>query len=240
MEAVFVISGAQGDIALSTRAGESFLSTTLQTGDYSAFLQSFTLYKDDGAGAFHPVTATAESSSESFTVFANSTTVVHFQFETNGAPGAGGTGTGGTGTGGTSTGGGGNGTGGTSMGGGGNGTGGTGGSTDDAAHCTGSGLVFTVPDACMDDGGMSGGGDNLEVYCVAGRARFCLSHEACPWRTALVDTAQTCERSGLTPAYPTYMASAWCELWKGKQFYECDTTGQIFFPATSSGPFPIP
>lgn len=101
-------------------------------------------------------------------------------------------------------------------------------------------MVHTIPDSCMDDGGTSGGGDNLEVYCVAGRARFCLSKEACPWRTQPVDTGETCERSGLLPDYPTYMASAWCDLWKGKQFYECDLTGQIFFPEMTSGPYPVP
>jgi len=92
LEAVFVISGAQGDVTLSTEADEPSLSTTLPAGAYSAFLQSFTLSKDDGTGAFYPVGATAESDTEPFTVFADSTTTVHFQFDTNGAPGAGCTG----------------------------------------------------------------------------------------------------------------------------------------------------
>lgn len=86
LDAVFVISGAQGDVTLSTAAGEPSLSTTLPAGSYSAFIQSFTLSKDDGTGTLNPVNASVESSTQPFTVFANSTTTVHFQFETDGTP----------------------------------------------------------------------------------------------------------------------------------------------------------
>jgi hypothetical protein len=55
-------------------------------------------------------------------------------------------------------------------------------SASPALRCTGSGLVATVPDDCMDDGGVNGVGDTLEVYCVHKVARFCLSGEDCPWR----------------------------------------------------------
>jgi hypothetical protein len=49
-------------------------------------------------------------------------------------------------------------------------------------NCLGSGLIYTISDECIDDWGTSAGGDNLEIYCVNGIPRFCLSNENCKWR----------------------------------------------------------
>jgi hypothetical protein len=84
LDAVFVISGAQRDVTLTTSGDEPVLSTTLPSGGYSALLQSFTLSKDDGTGTFDVVPATVASSTEPFTVFSDSTTTVNFQFQTAG------------------------------------------------------------------------------------------------------------------------------------------------------------
>ena len=46
--------------------------------------------------------------------------------------------------------------------------------------CDGTGLVATIPDECMDDGGANAINVNLEIYCFKGTARFCLSGESCP------------------------------------------------------------
>jgi hypothetical protein len=93
--------------------------------------------------------------------------------------------------------------------------------------CTGSGLIHTISDGCMDDGGGSSGGDSLQVYCVNGIARFCLSGEACAWRSSpSFDDGTTCERSGLGS---DYMASAGCELWNGYTRYACTASEGVYF-----------
>jgi hypothetical protein len=92
--------------------------------------------------------------------------------------------------------------------------------------CAGVGLVHTVPDACMDDGGDSGFGDSLEVYCCGGTSRFCLSGEACPWRAGCTDDVANCSRAGLAT---DYLASASCSEWKGHRDYYCGQDGQIRF-----------
>jgi hypothetical protein len=97
-----------------------------------------------------------------------------------------------------------------------------------AITCTGSGVIHTIPDGCMDDGGRSAGGDSLQVYCVNGVARFCLSGESCPWRSGSNpgDTV-TCSRGGLGS---DYMASAGCSLYAGRRNYYCDPQSRIYFP----------
>lgn len=92
LDAVFAIVGDQGNVTLSTRGDEPTLSTTLAAGAYDILLESFTLSKDDGTGTFNAVAATAVASSIPFTVTANATTTVSFQFLTDGmtvSPGAG-------------------------------------------------------------------------------------------------------------------------------------------------------
>ena len=54
--------------------------------------------------------------------------------------------------------------------------------TPASERCSGFGLIETYDDRCMDDHGTSAGGDNHEVYCVAGRKYHCLSGEMCPPR----------------------------------------------------------
>ena len=104
--------------------------------------------------------------------------------------------------------------------------------SDDA--CTGTGLVWTVPDDCMDDGGDTGVGDSMEVYCVHGRARFCLSGEACPWRDdPTFDDGTTCSRSGigLSPhdEGADFMTHAWCSQWRAHEWTYCAPDGQAYF-----------
>lgn len=101
-------------------------------------------------------------------------------------------------------------------------------STFDLA-CNGSGIIFEIPDACMDDGGIHSAGDSMEVYCVCNLARFCLSGESCPWRNmndSTPDIGLTCSRAGLTSSY---MANAWCNLWNNHTNYNCCYDGFIGF-----------
>jgi len=102
---------------------------------------------------------------------------------------------------------------------------------DRGLDCVGEGLVHTVPDACMDDGGTSGIGDALEVYCCDGTSRFCLSGEACPWRAGYTDDFATCSRAGLAT---DYLASTSCSEWKGHRDYYCGPDGQIRFVPSGS------
>jgi hypothetical protein len=107
--------------------------------------------------------------------------------------------------------------------------------------CTGSGLVATIPDACMDDGGSTGVGDSLEVYCFHDKARFCLSGEACPWRAHLPasDDGRTCSHAGIggpqgDASDPDFMAHTWCQEWKDQTGLRCSPAGQIrFFDASA-------
>jgi len=95
-------------------------------------------------------------------------------------------------------------------------------------NCDGDGLIHTVPDGCMHDGGANAGGDSLEVYCYWGIARFCLSGESCQWRSGQPanDDGTTCERAGLGG---DYMANAWCDYWNGHADYNCTAAEQIYF-----------
>ena len=70
--------------------------------------------------------------------------------------------------------------------------------------CTGSGRTILFGDADVDDGGSSSRNDGLEVFCINGSARFCLTGEACPWRagTPAVDDGRSCSSAGLDPRNP--------------------------------------
>jgi hypothetical protein len=64
---------------------EAALTTTVVPGSYSAFLESWTLEKDDGTGSFAPVIATLESTpSQSFVAFNGTTTTLTYRFQTDG------------------------------------------------------------------------------------------------------------------------------------------------------------
>lgn len=93
--------------------------------------------------------------------------------------------------------------------------------------CSGAGLIYTIPDGCMDDGGQTSWNDNLEVYCANGISRFCLSGEYCPWRSvASANPAQTCSTDGLGGT--RQLAYATCSQWRGYNKYYCDN-GSIGF-----------
>lgn len=70
---------------LDLSSNESVLTTTLPTGNYSAYLYSWSLTRDDGNGNFVPVSATLVSSNgAAFSIYNQTTTTVSFQFETDG------------------------------------------------------------------------------------------------------------------------------------------------------------
>jgi hypothetical protein len=61
------------------------VSTVLPAGDYSTYLYSWALTRDDGLGNFAPVNATLVSSSNpAFSIFNQTTSTISFQFETDG------------------------------------------------------------------------------------------------------------------------------------------------------------
>jgi hypothetical protein len=103
-------------------------------------------------------------------------------------------------------------------------------SVDAAPSCEGTGKIWSSLDDCIDDGGTTDSGDLLEVYCVDGLARFCLSHEACPWRDGAATARDvSCSTSGLES---TFMASAinGCHLWEDHDRLCCSEEGKIGFP----------
>ena len=94
--------------------------------------------------------------------------------------------------------------------------------------CTGTGMVYEISNDCLVDYGTTAGGDSLQVYCVDGIARFCLSREACPWRAGTTTTAAvTCTRSGLAS---DAIGTASCQQWRGHNNYSCDLSGRVYFP----------
>lgn len=100
----------------------------------------------------------------------------------------------------------------------------------EAPRCQGTGQIWTsLEDDCIDDGGSSGAGDVLEVYCVDDVARFCLSHEDCPWRDGtIVAPDVTCSTAGLES---TYMANTinGCAGFEQRDLYCCSPEGHIRF-----------
>lgn len=94
--------------------------------------------------------------------------------------------------------------------------------------CAGNGLVHTASNSCTNDFGTSGSSDELEVYCCGGIARFCLSKEACPWRSGCgAPTPDTCSRSGLSS---DAMATLNCSTWQSKTTFNCSPANRIYFP----------
>lgn len=70
--------------------------------------------------------------------------------------------------------------------------------------CTGEGRTALLPDRDIDEGGFSSAGDGLEIYCINGSQRFCLTGEACPWRAGppATDNGMSCSTAGLRgPSY---------------------------------------
>ena len=101
-------------------------------------------------------------------------------------------------------------------------------STCEDLTCSGIGLIGSIADGCLDDGGSTSGTDNLEIYCYNNITRFCLSGEACQWRAAFpsTDDGTTCESSGLSS---DYMATALCGDWNGYTDFTCNSSEQIGF-----------
>jgi hypothetical protein len=85
-DAVIFVSGPQFvQLSSTDDPDEIVLATTLQTGNYTAYLYSWTLERDDGAGLFEPVPATMTSSNTvPFTIFNGATSTVSYQFRTDG------------------------------------------------------------------------------------------------------------------------------------------------------------
>lgn len=70
---------------LDLNADAEVISTVLPAGNYSAYLYSWALTRDDGLGNFAPVDATLISSNNpSFSIFNQTTSTISFQFETDG------------------------------------------------------------------------------------------------------------------------------------------------------------
>ncbi|MEO6602061.1 MAG: hypothetical protein ABIQ16_19430 [Polyangiaceae bacterium] len=71
--------------SLDISSDATVITTTLPTGNYSAYLYYWTLTRDDGTGTFMPVSATLVSDSQpAFTIFNHTATTLSFQFETDG------------------------------------------------------------------------------------------------------------------------------------------------------------
>ena len=93
--------------------------------------------------------------------------------------------------------------------------------------CTGSGRIATLEDDCIDDGGDGESGDTLEIFCVAGIARFCLSHETCPWRSELTTPDElTCDSGGLSSVYMANTIRG-CAGWEGHHLFCCSEDGRV-------------
>jgi hypothetical protein len=86
-DAAITISGSTSAwLTSSDDPGETELSTVLQTGAYWAYLQSWTLERDDGTDTFSPVRANLISSNpNAFSIFHGTTTTISYRFETDGA-----------------------------------------------------------------------------------------------------------------------------------------------------------
>src|SRR5215475_12185256 len=92
---------------------------------------------------------------------------------------------------------------------------------EDAPPCEGTGQIWVSTNECIDDGGSAAQDDLLEVYCVNNIARFCLSHEACPWRNGAVTSDEvTCSTSGLSGNYMANTIGG-CHGWEGNDIYCC-------------------
>jgi len=103
-------------------------------------------------------------------------------------------------------------------------------------ECVGEGLTHVIPNGDMSDTGKSGSNDNMEIYCRSGVARFCLSKEACPWRSSITsDDTDVCSMNGLntTKTDPDnanlmlMVSSSVAGSWKGLTNYYCGYRGTV-------------
>jgi len=70
---------------LNLNTDDPALTTAMATGDYTAYLQYWSLTRDDGNGGLAPVNATLVSASQApFTIFNRATATLSFEFETDG------------------------------------------------------------------------------------------------------------------------------------------------------------
>jgi hypothetical protein len=100
---------------------------------------------------------------------------------------------------------------------------------DEGPDCTGQGLIAVIDDPCIADGGTSDKDDALEIYCVNGSARFCLSKEACPWRDGQpTSDAVSCSTSGLASSWMATVLEG-CAGWQGHEQFCCSADGKISF-----------
>jgi hypothetical protein len=80
------IYGPQYATLTSSGSTDPTLNASLQTGDYQAYLYSWTLERDDGSGNFAAVRADLISSTAAgFSIYNGSTTTIGYQFRTDGA-----------------------------------------------------------------------------------------------------------------------------------------------------------
>jgi hypothetical protein len=79
-------SGGFFDTYLTTGAdGGGDLTATLPTGNYAAYLETWSLQVEDASGNFQPVVATVVSSTyQYFTIYNDSSTTITFTFKTDG------------------------------------------------------------------------------------------------------------------------------------------------------------
>jgi len=84
--AYIYITGPQYvQLASSGDPNETALTTTLQTGQYTAYLYNWSLEIDDGSGTFRPVQASLVSSyAAAFSIYNGTTSTVSYQFVTDG------------------------------------------------------------------------------------------------------------------------------------------------------------
>ena len=96
-------------------------------------------------------------------------------------------------------------------------------------------------DRDVDDGGSSSGGDSLDLYCINGSLRMCLSGEACPWRAGApaVDDGRSCSTAGLSSGgmymsipldFMAYLNNGYLQIAGHRYNYVyCSTTGHLIF-----------
>ncbi|HKO52657.1 MAG TPA: hypothetical protein VJV79_33350 [Polyangiaceae bacterium] len=82
---VYITGPQYAQLTSSDDPNETALSTTLQTGNYTAHLYNWSLELEDGSGTFRPVQATlASSSAVEFGIYNGTTSTVSYQFATDG------------------------------------------------------------------------------------------------------------------------------------------------------------
>ncbi|MDO9022606.1 MAG: hypothetical protein Q8S73_43930 [Deltaproteobacteria bacterium] len=98
--------------------------------------------------------------------------------------------------------------------------------------CMGTGRTMLLSDSEVEDGGSTRNGDGLEVFCINGSARFCLTNEACPWRagTPAVDDGRSCSSAGLDPRtyFMAYLTRGYIVI-SGRQLdlFYCPADGRV-------------